>query len=343
MLSKLLAALLALLAAAIIVGLLLPTEYRVERRITVARPAGTVFALLDGFQHFEAWSPWLERDPDAAYSLSGPADGVGARLSWAGDPRRVGAGWQQITATVPGERVDLRVGLETGASAASYFAIERLDPGTVGLTWGIVADVTAGQGFWASLRGRYLGLLLERWLAPHMERGLIRFRALAEGMPPAAFDDAEISLLTVAPQPVLYVSGRTSQAPEDVAAAMGDAFSELSALMAARELEPAGQPLAITRGWDENGYQFDAAIPVAALISDPEGAVRSGLSPGGRCVRIVHRGPYGTILESYEKLAAFMAVQGLREGPLSWEEYVTDPAQTAPADLVTHVYLQLAD
>jgi effector-binding domain-containing protein len=343
MLKKLSAALVVLFALFISVGLMLPEQYRVERSVAVARPAATVFALLDGFQHFDQWSPWLERDPDAAYRLSGPATGPGARVSWEGDPRRVGTGWQQVTATIPGERVDLHLELEPAGSAQAYFAIDQLNPGTVVLSWGITTDMTAGHGLWGSLRGRYLGLFLERWLAPHMERGLDRFRSYAEGMPAAAFGEAEITVMTVVPQPVLYVSGRTTQAAEDVAAAIGEAFSRISAFMVMRELEAAGQPLAITRGWDENGYRFDAAIPVADPIDDPEGTVQSGLSPGGRCVRIVHRGPYGTILESYEKLAAFMAVRGLEEGPVSWEQYVSDPAETAPADLVTHVYLQLAD
>ena len=101
--------------------------------------------------------------------------------------------------------------------------------------------------------------------------------------------------------------------------------------------------MAITRAWDETGYSFDAAIPVESDLPPLSGRLESGLSPGGRAVRIVHRGPYGNILESYEKLAAYMAVRGLREGPLSWEHYISDPAQTPAGELLTHIYIQLAD
>lgn len=343
MLNRLLAGLLAVLALAIVVGLLLPAQYRIERSIVVARPAATVFALLNGFGHYQRWSPWLARDPEAEYRLSGPPNGAGARISWAGDPRRVGSGWQEITSAVPDERVEFRAHLDTLGSADGYFVIEPLDGAQVQLTWGFTGDLAAGQGFWGGLRGRYLGLFLERWIAPPMEAGLGRFRRYAEELPAANFGDAEIAVVVVTPQPILYVSGRTSQAPEDVAAALGAAFDEISAFMAAHRLAPAGQPLAITRGWDEHGYRFDAAVPVSGPLPAPEGRVLAGMSPGGRCARIVHRGPYQGILSSYEKLAAFMAAMGLEAGPVSWEHYVSDPTETAPEALVTHVYLQLAE
>jgi effector-binding domain-containing protein len=45
---------------------------------------------------------------------------------------------------------------------------------------------------------------------------------------------------------------------------------------------------------------------------------------------------------SYEKLAAYMAAHGLREGSVSWEHYVADPVQTLPEELITHIYFQIA-
>jgi hypothetical protein len=33
-----------------------------------------------------------------------------------------------------------------------------------------------------------------------------------------------------------------------------------------------------------------------------------------------------------------MAAHGVPEGPVSWEQYISDPGETADADLVTHIY-----
>jgi effector-binding domain-containing protein len=37
-----------------------------------------------------------------------------------------------------------------------------------------------------------------------------------------------------------------------------------------------------------------------------------------------------------------MAAHGLREGPVSWEYYISDPLQTSGDDLITHIYFQIA-
>jgi len=91
------------------------------------------------------------------------------------------------------------------------------------------------------------------------------------------------------------------------------------------------------------GFLLEAAIPVLGTGADPEGHVRFGRSPGGRAVRAVHRGPHARMGPTYEKLAAWMAANGLEEGRVSWEQYVSDPTQTPADELITHIYALLAD
>jgi effector-binding domain-containing protein len=105
----------------------------------------------------------------------------------------------------------------------------------------------------------------------------------------------------------------------------------------------AGQPMAITRSWDENGYRFDAALPVSELPGVTTGKVQSGQSPAGRAARYTHTGPYDQMLDAYDQLAAYMAANGLRGGDVSWEHYISDPGETDPGDLVTHIYFLLED
>lgn len=101
--------------------------------------------------------------------------------------------------------------------------------------------------------------------------------------------------------------------------------------------------MAITRAWSEQGYQFDAAIPVAMRPVDLSGRVRAGQSPSGPSVRVVHIGPYDRMTPSYEKLAAYMAAHGLREGNVSWEHYISDPGATPEEELITHIYFLIGD
>ena len=83
-----------IVVAALLVGVafVLPDSAHVERTITINRPASEVFAVLNSYRRFNDWSPWATKDPNAKYTITGPAAGVGAKMSWVGDPKTVGSG-----------------------------------------------------------------------------------------------------------------------------------------------------------------------------------------------------------------------------------------------------------
>ena len=85
-------------------GLLLPATTHVERSVLIERSPQQVFATLDSFARFNAWSPWAEYDPQARYTFEGPARGAGARMRWVGN-RAVGSGSQEIVASQPHSRI----------------------------------------------------------------------------------------------------------------------------------------------------------------------------------------------------------------------------------------------
>ena len=90
----------ALLALAVIAALLLyaarrPDRFRVTRTAVIKAPAARIFSLINDLQSFNAWSPYLRRDPRAQGHYSGPASGVGAAYAWQG--RKIGSGTMTIT------------------------------------------------------------------------------------------------------------------------------------------------------------------------------------------------------------------------------------------------------
>jgi effector-binding domain-containing protein len=340
---KLLGAMIFLVLVFFIGGLMLPKVVQVERSISIQRPSVTVHTLLNGYRMFNRWSPWAGRDPNAVFELSGPVSGVGARLSWAGDPKLVGSGFQEITHSTPFSRVETHLDFGPQGVADAFFDIEPAGDG-VTVTWSFVSDVTAGQNFLDGMMGRWVGLFFEKWIGSDYEQGLIALKQLAESLPATDFSDLDVSLVDVAPVDILYVSSQSSQDAADIAATMGSAYAEISEFMVRNDLQMSGQPMAINRGWDEEGYRFDAAIPVSAsAIGALSGNVRAGKSPGGRAVLAVHIGPYDNMLPTYARLEAWMAANGISEGVLSWEQYVSNPGETATHELVTHIYFLTGD
>lgn len=263
-------------------------------------------------------------------------------MSWSGDPRLVGSGWQEITASTPWSLVGLQMQLDQVGKATSYYRI-REGEDRIDLTWGFDMNLVEGQGFFSGLLVRYFGLFFDRWIGADFEAGLARFKAYAESFPAADFSNLEAEIVQAEPMDILYVTMGRRESAEGIAAGLASAFSEISALMADQSIAMQSQPMAITRAWDEANYRFDAAIPADTAGVELSGNVQAGKSPGGRAVRVVHRGPYDTMAESYAQLAAYMAVHGIAEGRVSWEQYVSDPGQTAPGETVTHIYFLIED
>ncbi|MEJ8568254.1 SRPBCC family protein [Elongatibacter sediminis] len=340
MLKKVFYSIVIIVIALLVIGLFLPREVHVERSIVIERPAPTVFALVDGYATFNAWSPWAVQDPTASYQVSGPDRGVGARMEWEGDPRLTGRGEQEIVLSEPYRLVRTRLRFDQQGEADSYFALQAVDAGTR-VTWGFDTDLTEGQSALSGLVARYFGLFFDRWIGTDYERGLSNLKAFAEELPDVDISGLDAEILDVEPVEILYIETGSRQDPGDVANALADAYQKIMGFILEHNLETSAQPMAITRAWDENGYAFDAAIPAGTNGLDPDGEVQAGWSPSGHAVRVIHRGPYDRMKPTYDRLAAYMAVHGLKEGSVSWEQYISDPGATPEDELVTHIYFLL--
>jgi len=324
----------------ILISFLLPKTVHVERSIEIDRPASTVFVLVNGYRTIKTWSPWASRDPSAVYTFSGPSDGVGAHLEWDGDPRLSGTGWQEITESVPYSLVRMQLKFAQQGMATAYFKIQDRG-GSSTLTWGFDADLTKEQSVAGGMVAEYFGLLFDRWIGGDYETGLANIKTLAESLPDVDFSGLEVEVVDVAPMDILFIQSDSSQVPSDLANTLASAYQEITSFMAANEIELAAQPMTITRAWSENGYAFDAAIPVMMKDVVLTGNIQAGQSPSGAAVRVIHRGPYDRMMPSYEKLSAYMAANGLREGSVSWEHYISDPGKTPGNELITYIYFQI--
>jgi hypothetical protein len=87
-------AIIAILFFVLLVGR--PDEFKVVRSATMAAPPATVYAQVNDFHKWEAWSPWAKLDPECKNSYSGAAAGRDAGFAWDGN-NKVGAGRMTIT------------------------------------------------------------------------------------------------------------------------------------------------------------------------------------------------------------------------------------------------------
>jgi len=96
--------------------------------------------------------------------------------------------------------------------------------------------------------------------------------------------------------------------------------------------------------YKEDGADFEPCVPVRKG-SDADGITVREL-PGGRCLSLVHKGPYDTLRESYARLFAHAAKHGLTVRRPTREIYRKGPGMILkgnPKNYLTEILLPLED
>jgi hypothetical protein len=153
----------------------MPDTYTVVRTISVKAPPEAVFAHVNDFHAWQAWSPWEELDPEQNRTYSGPDSGVGAHYGWQGN-RKVGEGTMEIIGAEPSSSVvvDLRFIKPFKSVAETRFDIAANGDGST-VTWtmeGALTLVTRVMGIFKSM---------DAMIGPDFEKGLRQLKATVEG------------------------------------------------------------------------------------------------------------------------------------------------------------------
>src|SRR5579872_6514027 len=108
MIKKIVIALVVIVAVFLVIVALQPADYRVARTASISAPPETVFAQVNDFHKWEAWSPWAKLDPEAKNTFEGPSAGAGAIFTWAGN-KKVGEGRMTLTESRPSELINIKL------------------------------------------------------------------------------------------------------------------------------------------------------------------------------------------------------------------------------------------
>jgi len=103
----------AIVAGLLIAGVLAfaatrPDAFGVQRSTSIKAPPEKVFALINDFKRWEAWSPWEKKDPAMKRTYSASTSGRGAKYAWEGNGE-VGQGSMEIAESAPPSRVVLNL------------------------------------------------------------------------------------------------------------------------------------------------------------------------------------------------------------------------------------------
>ncbi|MCE9605672.1 MAG: SRPBCC family protein [Planctomycetia bacterium] len=185
MFKKILIAFVAVIAVFAIVVALQPEDFRIERKAVVNAPGEVVFAQVNDFHSWQAWSPWAKLDPNSKTTFEGPAAGTGAIFRWDGNDE-VGQGSMTITESKPNEylRIKLDFLKPFEATNDTEFFFRPQGAGTE------VAWVMSGKNNFLG-RAMCMVMNMDAMLGAQFEKGLAQMKAIAEAPPAPAKSPAE--------------------------------------------------------------------------------------------------------------------------------------------------------
>ncbi len=152
-----------------------PADFRVVRSAAVAAPAAEVFAQVNDFHNWNAWSPWAKIDPDMKLTYAGAPAGTGAIYSWLGNSK-VGEGTMTILDSKPSEliRINLEFRKPFKATNITEFSFKSDGEKTV-VTW----TMTGHKNFFFKAFGLFMNM--DKLVGGDFEKGLSAMKAVVEG------------------------------------------------------------------------------------------------------------------------------------------------------------------
>jgi effector-binding domain-containing protein len=120
-----------------------------------------------------------------------------------------------------------------------------------------------------------------------------------------------------------------------------DSFKKITALLDKQGIKASGNSMIVYTSTDDNGFTFQAQIPVDQEPKNLPKDASIGKTPDGKALKFVHRGSYDNMDNTYEAITNHLDDKKLEAKDTFIEEYITDPLKTAEDKLVINVYVPL--
>lgn len=158
----------------IILGIIAPKTYDVNRSIVVNKPLAEVYNYLKFIKNQDQWSPWAEKDPNMKKTFTGTDGEVGFVSAWVGN-KDVGSGEQELTGFTENKEVasQLRFLKPWKSTSDAYLRVEEAAEGTK-VIWGF----TGYNKFPISIMMLFMNM--DKAVGGDFEQGLAKLKNILE-------------------------------------------------------------------------------------------------------------------------------------------------------------------
>lgn len=303
----------------LIIGLIAPKDFKMERSTEIAVSREAAYAYLSDFHNMPEWSPWSDLDTAQVVTYFGEPGTVGHGYSWKGN-KQVGAGKMTYTALNPGAQLDYHLDfLEPFASQADGFYRLEDSNGKTKVSWGFSSHF----GFIESVFMYFMSM--EKMMGPDFEKGLSRMKKALETKPLPA----NIQIKEEAWPETAFVGIRAKARMEDLGEKFfGESFEKIMSWAAKAKQEPMGAPCGVYFSWDDATHltEMAAAMPFQAPVLQKSDAGLEVVNvPASKAVVVEYLGGYSGIGQAHAAADAYLKSKNLKQLNPVIEQYITDP------------------
>jgi uncharacterized protein YndB with AHSA1/START domain len=154
-----------LVVLVLIIAMLLPGKYDVEKTIIINAPASKVFDHVGDLHHFREWNPWQRMDPDPKSHIEGTPKTVGHKYNWTG--KKIGVGSLTIRKVVPDTSIDFDLEFikPWKSKADDMWTFEAVGENSCKATWRNTGELPFPVA-------RLMGPMIRKQLNQQFEQGL---------------------------------------------------------------------------------------------------------------------------------------------------------------------------
>ncbi|MEZ4802505.1 MAG: SRPBCC family protein [Gelidibacter sp.] len=127
----------AIIVLIVVLALIAPKKYHVNRSIVIQKPLPEVYDYLKFIKNQDYWSPWKKKDPNMKQTTVGVDGEIGFINKWEGN-KEVGSGEQELTRLVENDIVEsqLRFFKPWKSESDAYIKVNRIDENNTEVVWG---------------------------------------------------------------------------------------------------------------------------------------------------------------------------------------------------------------
>ena len=315
-----------------------PNFFEVKRSRTINAPAEVIYNNVIDFKNWEAWSSWIEKNPETAITLGEQTKGVGGFYSWVD---KDGKGSMKTLATSEHISIDQELQFGDFEPSKIHWEFTPLEQRKTEVTWKMNSDKIP---FMFKANALFSGGF-DNMIGPDFERGLEKLDSTVT----ASMKVYSIKVDGMAQHGGgFYLYNTTSTKMDNFETVMQDMLSKVKSYALENNITTAGPPFILYHKWDEpnNSVMFSSCVPTTAQVITTESDILTGQLEPFKAIKTTLKGNYNHLKEAWQITMDYIPKNGYKyteQGPML-EVYVTDPTKTAnPANWITEIYIAVKE